>query len=176
MPTDLTAQATGVSAGPGATPDSTTPLLKIQEVAAEVGATARAIRYYEEIGLIRPAARSEGDYRLYDASDVERIRHIRELRDTAGISLADISPLLEDEDHRAANREAYRQTEDPAARAEILEDSIARLDRAIAILSAKADRLYAMIRESSERRERLHDKLAALDAPAPKRRSSRARS
>src|SRR4029077_81298 len=95
-------------------------LLRIQEVAAEVGATTRAIRYYEEIGLLRPAARSEGDYRLYDASDIQRIRHIRELRDPAGISLADISQLLEDEDHRAANREAYRQTDDATARAEIL--------------------------------------------------------
>jgi DNA-binding transcriptional MerR regulator len=150
-----------------AEPLPTPQLLRIQEVAAEVGATTRAIRYYEEIGLIRPAARSEGDYRLYDASDVERIRHIRELRDTAGISLADISQLLEDEDHRAANREAYRQTEDPTARAEILTDSIERVDRAIAILSAKADRLNAMIADSHERRQRLLDKLAALETPAP---------
>ena len=42
------------------TPDPTpTPrLLRIQEVAAEVGLTARSIRYYEEIGLLEPAARA----------------------------------------------------------------------------------------------------------------------
>src|SRR5690348_9953704 len=86
-------------------PDDASPtrLLRINEVAAEVGATTRAIRYYEEIGLLQPAARSEGDYRLYDQSDLERIRHIRELRDTAGFSLAEIGQLLEDEDGRAAN-------------------------------------------------------------------------
>src|SRR5438093_13729816 len=100
----------------GPTESPTTGLLKIQEVAAEVGATARAIRYYEEVGLLRPAARSEGDYRLYDESDVERIRHIRELRDSAGISLAEIGQLLEDEDVRAANRAAYQATEDPSER------------------------------------------------------------
>jgi DNA-binding transcriptional MerR regulator len=148
-------------------PNDAPALLKIQEVAADVGATTRAIRYYEEIGLLQPAARSEGDYRLYDASDVERIRHIRELRDIAGISLAEISQLLEDEDHRAANREAYRATEDPATRAEILEDSIARIDRAIDILQAKADRLNTMVAESRERRERLRAKLAALHDPTP---------
>jgi DNA-binding transcriptional MerR regulator len=134
-------------------------LLRIQEVAAEVGATTRAIRYYEEIGLLRPAARSEGDYRLYDASDLERIRHIRELRDSAGFSLAEIGQLLEDEDVRATNRLAYRATEDPTARAEILEDSLARVERAIAILRAKAERLDAMIMESESRRDRLREKV-----------------
>src|SRR5665811_1127517 len=71
-------------------------LLRIQEVAAETGLTPRSIRYYEEFGLLRPAARSQGDYRLYDTSDLERLRFIRELRDDAGFSLAQIGLLLED--------------------------------------------------------------------------------
>ena len=62
------------------------PLLRIQEVAAETGLTTRAIRYYEEIGLLEPAARSDGAYRLYDASDLERLRFIKSLRDDAGFS------------------------------------------------------------------------------------------
>src|SRR5712691_7077189 len=147
MPTDVS------PTGPAENP--TTGLLKIQEVAAEVGATTRAIRYYEEIGLLRPAARSEGDYRLYDQSDLERIRHIRELRDSAGFSLAEIGQLLEDEDGRAANRAAYQATEDASARAEILGDSIARVERAIGILAAKAERLHEMVAEAEERRDRL---------------------
>ena len=52
-------------------------LLRIQEVASELGLTTRSIRYYEEIGLLSPAARSDGAYRLYDASDVERLRFIK---------------------------------------------------------------------------------------------------
>src|SRR5438552_3585035 len=123
-------------------------LLRIQEVAAEVGATTRAIRYYEEIGLLRPAARSDGDYRLYDQSDVERIRHIRELRDGAGISLAEIAQLLDDEDVRAENRAAYKATGDPIARARILTDSIERVDRAIELLQTKAERLTEMVSEA----------------------------
>lgn len=149
---------------PAGTPTNTATdveprLLRIHEVAAEVGATTRAIRYYEEIGLLRPAARSEGDYRLYDASDLERIRHIRELRDSAGFSLAEIGQLLEDEDVRAANRAAYRATEDPDARAELLADSLARVERAIAILRAKAERLDAMIAESEAKRDLIREKI-----------------
>ena len=80
-------------------------LLRINEVAAELGLTTRAIRYYEEMGLLEPAARSDGDYRLYDPSDVERLRFIKSLRDDAGFSLAQIGQLLEDEAARERNRE-----------------------------------------------------------------------
>ena len=55
-------------AAPADAPDA--PLLRIQEVAAETGLTSRAIRYYEEMGLLEPAARSDGAYRLFDASDL----------------------------------------------------------------------------------------------------------
>jgi DNA-binding transcriptional MerR regulator len=142
------------------TPEPEEPrLLRIQEVAAEVGATTRAIRYYEEIGLLRPVARSEGDYRLYDASDLERIRHIRELRDSAGFSLSEIGQMLEDEDVRAANRAAYTATEDPDARVELLADSLTRVERAIAILRGKAERLDAMTADAEARRDRLREKI-----------------
>ena len=53
-----------------------TRLLRIQEAAAEVGLTPRSVRYYEEMGLLRPAARSDGDYRLFDETDVDRLRFI----------------------------------------------------------------------------------------------------
>ena len=168
--TESLLRAPGMQAGLGpdaarSEPDATASeprLLRIQEVAAEVGATTRAIRYYEEIGLLRPAARSDGDYRLYDQSDVERIRHIRELRDGAGISLAEIAQLLDDEDVRAENRAAYKATDDPVARARILTDSIERVDRAIELLRMKAARLTEMVSEAEARRRRLRDKLADL--------------
>ena len=91
-------------------------LLKINEVAAETGLTTRTIRYYEEVGLLAPAARSDGDYRLYDASDLDRLNFIRSLRDDAGFSLTQIGQMLEDEAARARNRERLRETHDPAER------------------------------------------------------------
>src|SRR6476660_3182373 len=111
------------------TPTPAQRLLRINEVAAETGLTTRAIRYYEEVGLLEPAARSEGDYRLYDESDLERLRYIRSLRDDAGFSLAQIGQLLEDEAARERNRERYRSTHDPQERRAILEDARSRVDR-----------------------------------------------
>ena len=46
-----------VSPTPAGAPER---LLRIQEVAADTGLTPRAIRYYEELGLLAPAARSDG--------------------------------------------------------------------------------------------------------------------
>lgn len=139
-------------------------LLRITEAATEVGLTARSIRYYEEIGLLNPAARSEGAYRLYDADDVERLRFIRGLRDDAGFSLAEIGRLLEDEEARARNRDRFRSTSDPVERRGIVADALARIDGQVAILRAKEARLRSMIEEAEGRRRHLEDHLADLDA------------
>ena len=85
-------------------------------MASELGLTTRSIRYYEELGLLQPGRPERGSYRLYDASDVERLRFIKGLRDDAGFSLAEIGQLLEDEEARARSREAFAHTDDPAER------------------------------------------------------------
>ena len=142
-------------------------LLRIQEVAAEVGLTPRSIRYYEEVGLLEPAARSEGAYRLYDESDIERLRFIRGLRDDAGFSLAQIGQLLEDEAARERNSERFRATEDPTERRAILVDALERVDRQIENLRHKAERVASMIDEAEARRRHLANHLASL-GNAPK--------
>ena len=145
-----------------------TRLLRINEVAAEAGLTTRAIRYYEEFGLLEPAARSGGDYRLYDQSDLERLLFIRSLRDHAGFSLAQIRQLLEDEVDRERNRERFRETRDPAERRAILLDATRSVDRQIEILEAKAARLATMIDEARGRRRHLDEHLVELDGgPSP---------
>src|SRR5690242_2344064 len=126
-------------------------LLRIQEVAADTGLTTRTIRYYEELGLLEPAARSDGAYRLFDASDLERLRFIKKLRDDAGFSLAQIGQLLEDEAARERNRERFRSTSDPDERSAIVEDAFARVDRQIASLREKIGRLEAMVTEAEGR-------------------------
>jgi DNA-binding transcriptional MerR regulator len=69
-------------------------LHQIGEVSARVGLSLRTIRYYEELGLIRPAQRSEGGFRLYRDEDIERlllIKHIKPL----GLSMQAMSELLD---------------------------------------------------------------------------------
>ena len=146
-------------------PTATEPdLLRIQEVAAETGLTTRTIRYYEELGLLKPAARSEGSYRLFDPDDLERLRFIKGLRDDAGFSLAEIGQLLEDDLVRARNRSRFRATTDQAERRAILEDALGRVDRQVATLRTKRDRLEAMIAEAHARREHLESHLTEIDA------------
>ena len=140
------------------------PLARIQEVAEETGLTPRAIRYYEEIGLLEPAARSDGAYRLYDAEDLARLRFIKGLREDAGFSLAEIRQLLEDETARAQLRARYEASADATERREILLDAIARVDRQVSGLRGKIERLSSMVDEALARRERLE---ARLETAAP---------
>ena len=55
--------------------------LKIGELADRTGTSAPAIRYYEEIGLLRPARRQAGNQRVYDQRDVERLTFVRRCRE-----------------------------------------------------------------------------------------------
>jgi DNA-binding transcriptional MerR regulator len=138
-------------------------LLRINEAAAETGLTARAIRYYEELGLLAPVARSGGDYRLYDAGDLERLRFIRGLRDDAGFSLTEIGQLLEDETARARIRRQFRATTDLAERRALVLDALERIDRQVATLRRKVGRLGTMIAEAEERRAHLAGHLEEID-------------
>ncbi|MFL5680475.1 MAG: MerR family transcriptional regulator [Chloroflexota bacterium] len=145
------------------TNDPAVRLLRIQEVAEDVGLTPRSIRYYEELGLLKPG-RSEGAYRLYDADDVERLRFIKGLRDDAGFSLAEINQLLEDEVARSRNRERLAATDDPIEREALFSDAVERVDRQIATLREKADRLESMIEEAQTRRAHLESHITELKA------------
>jgi MerR family transcriptional regulator, repressor of the yfmOP operon len=141
-----------------------TRLLRIQEAAAEVGLTPRSVRYYEELGLVTPAARSEGDYRLYDETDVERLKFIKGLRDDAGFSLAEIAQLLEDEAARERGHAAYHATTDPAMRLQILRDRAARYMHQMQMLRTKISRLESMVDETEARLGRTNAKIEALAA------------
>jgi len=142
-------------------------LLRIQEAAAEVGLTPRSVRYYEELGLLRPAARSEGDYRLFDESDLERLRFIKGLRDDAGFSLAEVAQLLEDEEARERGHAAFHATTDPAERKRILCERVASFERQIETLERKIGRLRAMVDDAEGRRARAVAKIIEIGSDEP---------
>ncbi|MGB9185539.1 MAG: MerR family transcriptional regulator [Solirubrobacteraceae bacterium] len=97
--------------------------VRIGELAELTGTTPRTIRYYEEIGLLGGASdRTQGKHRCYTEADVERLREIVRLRDLLGLSLEQLSQLLEAESARAHLRREYQQTEQPAERRRILEE------------------------------------------------------
>ncbi|HEU4425554.1 MAG TPA: MerR family transcriptional regulator [Pilimelia sp.] len=68
-------------------------LLRIGEIAAQADVSTRTVDYYTTLGLISPAARTEGNYRLYDAAVIDRIATIRRLEEH-GVRLDDIAAAL----------------------------------------------------------------------------------
>lgn len=57
------------------------------------GLSRTALLYYDEIGLVKPSQRSAAGYRLYDETDLERLRRVVLYRE-AGIPLEDIAGIL----------------------------------------------------------------------------------
>jgi DNA-binding transcriptional MerR regulator len=69
-------------------------LLQVGELARASGKTVRAIHHYEEVGLLRPHARSKGRYRLYDQAAITRVRWIGKLHDL-GLSLGAMQRIVQ---------------------------------------------------------------------------------
>jgi DNA-binding transcriptional MerR regulator len=95
---------------------------RIGEVAAATGLTVRTLHHYDEIGLVRPSARTAAGYRAYSASDVERLREVLAYR-RLGFGLREIADLVDD----------------PAT------DAVAHLRRLRGLLLEQHDRAAAMM-------------------------------
>jgi MerR family transcriptional regulator, copper efflux regulator len=76
-------------------------LMQIGEVAGRTGLSLRTIRYYEEVGLVEPSARSQGGFRLYTDADVQRLRLIARMK-PLDFSLEQMRELLDTIDRLAA--------------------------------------------------------------------------
>jgi DNA-binding transcriptional MerR regulator len=72
---------------------SKTKPMRIGQLAAALGLNPKTIRYYEELGLLPPAKRSDAGYRLYDMADLERLQFIGKAK-LLGLSLDEISTIL----------------------------------------------------------------------------------
>ena len=67
--------------------------LTVGQLARKAGTTAKAVRYYEALGLLDPAPRAVNSYRLYDAWALERLLFIRRAK-LLGLTLGEIQELL----------------------------------------------------------------------------------
>jgi len=76
--------------------------LQIGEVADRVGLSLRTVRYYEEMGLLVPADRTEGGFRLYTDEHVERLRLIKQMK-PLGFTVQEIRDLLDARDTLAGD-------------------------------------------------------------------------
>jgi DNA-binding transcriptional MerR regulator len=85
-------------------------MLTASKLARRFGMSRTALLYYESIGLMRPAARTEANYRCYGEREVRRLEQIRAYRD-AGLALADIAEILDGSGTNAARVLERRLTE-----------------------------------------------------------------
>jgi MerR family mercuric resistance operon transcriptional regulator len=68
------------------------PLYTIGQLARATGIPTSTVRYYERVGLLRPSGRTSGNYRVYDAEALARVRFIRAAQAT-GFALAELTVL-----------------------------------------------------------------------------------
>ncbi|KIF78395.1 MerR family transcriptional regulator [Streptomyces sp. 150FB] len=94
----------------------------IGDVARESGVSARMLRHYESLGLVRPTGRTDSGYREYSSEDIRRIFHIESLR-SLGLSLREVGRALDDPGFRPSElvEDLIRQTRERiAAETELL--------------------------------------------------------
>jgi DNA-binding transcriptional MerR regulator len=67
---------------------------QIDEVSKVTGLTKRTIRYYEDMELFAPTARTDSGYRMYSADDISIINEIKELRSKLGLTIPEVKQIL----------------------------------------------------------------------------------
>jgi DNA-binding transcriptional MerR regulator len=143
---------------------ATTEKLRIGEVAELTGTTPRTIRYYEEIGLLPGTDdRPQGQHRYYTEADVERVKEIVRLRDLLGLSLEQLSQLLEAETARAELRREYAVTDDPEARKRILNESLTHITTQLGLVRSRLKELTQLEAELVEKRGIVRGRLRELE-------------
>lgn len=131
--------------------------LKIGELSKRTGCQVVTIRYYEKEGLLRRPERSDGNYRLYDDSDVERLHFIRRCR-LHGMNLAEIRDLL-----------AFRDSPAPSCAwiNELVEKHIANVEEQIASLQHLKEHLEGLRHTCDGDHSHGCGIIASLDKDAP---------
>jgi DNA-binding transcriptional MerR regulator len=117
-------------------------LLGIGAAAAQAGVSERALRYYQQIGLLVPACTTPGGLRRYSADDLARVARIRELQTLLGLNLDEIAVVLRNEDRIAEIRLSYHDERTSAdQRRQLTRECLALAADLRATVQAKRDAL-----------------------------------
>ena len=101
--------ATSSAVAPGG--DGGEHLLGIGAAAEKAGVSQRALRYYQQLGLLTPCASTPGGLRRYSQDDLARVGRIRQLQQLLGLNLDEIAVVLRGEDRMAEIKVAYQDEE-----------------------------------------------------------------
>lgn len=124
--------------------------MRIGELAERTGLSLRTIRFYEEVGVLAPAPRTKGGFRLFTDSDLQRLLLVRQMK-PLGFSVEEMRDLLAAVDRLAAS------TAEPARSEAML---------LVRGYQARIDERAAVLREQSGQAQKFAEDLGALIADA----------
>ena len=135
--------------------------LRIGQLAERLGVTTRTIRYYEELGLLKPSSYTEGGERRYTEDDAEHLQRIIELKTLMGFGLDEIRTILESELRLTQLREEYKGGS-ASRRLEIVHEAMEINERMRAQVSSTIKRSKAFLRELEAKAARYKEVEAEL--------------
>jgi len=156
------AAATAPAAGP---PAAGEPLLGIGAAAERAGVSERALRYYQQLGLLVPAC-TPGGLRRYSEEDLARVARIRELQTLLGLNLDEIAVVLRNEDRLGQIRLSYHdeRTSD-AERRRLTRECLTLQESLRATVEAKRVALEGFLADLDVRIRKCRDLLASQPGP-----------
>jgi MerR family transcriptional regulator, repressor of the yfmOP operon len=140
-------------------------LLGIGAAALRAGVSERALRYYQELGLLTPSGCTPGGMRRYSDADLARVARIRELQVLLGLNLEEIAAVLRNEDRSAELKALFldEKTSGEERRA-IATESLSMVLELRATVEAKQMALTAFLEDLDGRLARIR---AVLDDQEP---------
>ena len=115
-------------------------LMQIGVVADRAGLSLRTIRYYEEVGLVVPAERSPGGFRLYSEDNIAQLRLIKRMK-PLDFTLEQMRDLLET---------VQALTADPPPEGDRLAELSDRLGLYRSIVEARTNALRAQLHRAED--------------------------
>ncbi len=132
---------------------------QIGEVASRVGLSLRTVRYYEEVELIEPSARTPGGFRLYTQDAIARLDLVKQMK-PLGFSLDEMRDLLEVRDQLQSGE----VTGEERARA------VGRLAMYATTAAAQSERLREQLEAAEAFVEGLRSETETYTTPSRRRR------
>jgi DNA-binding transcriptional MerR regulator len=170
-----TTSGTGITEPAAAEPAAADPatsgpspqLLGIGAAAARAGVTERALRYYQELGLLNPCHCTSGGMRRYSEEDLARVARIRQLQTLLGLDLDEVAGVLRDEDRLAEIRLAWATRDaGDAERLGMARESLRLLRDLRTTVAVKREAIDGFLADLDARITRSADWLAEMTAQA----------
>lgn len=145
-------------------------LLGIGEAAAKAGVSERALRYYQELGLLTPCACTPGGLRRYSEEDLARVARIRQLQTLLGLNLDEIAVVLHGEDRMSQIRHAYHhENASDAERRELVAESLLLQQHLRATVESKRQAIEEFLADLDARITRTRDLFGQMTDTATER-------